>query len=810
LQKRTRHNLLIVESPAKAKTIQKYLGPGFEILASVGHLKDLPVNKLGVNVEKGFAPEYVTIKGKSKILSALKKAGRSADAVYLAPDPDREGEAIAWHIARELGNGNKQIFRVLFNELTEKAIREAVASPGAINRDKFESQQARRVLDRLVGYQISPLLWSRVKRGLSAGRVQSVALRLICDREREIQKFESQEYWSLTAHLAADEPPPFKARLTDYDGEKIELKNETRTREIMSEISHKVFTITGVTKKKKKRNPFPPFITSTLQQEAYRKLRFPAKKTMAVAQTLYEGVELGRKGQIGLITYMRTDSFRLSDEAVNRAREFIGERFGERYIPSRPNRFKSRKGAQEAHEAIRPTSVDRAPEEVAKFLSPDQSALYRLIWNRFVACQMSPAVFDQTQADIEVGKALFRASGSVKVFDGFTVLYEEGVNGTVKEKTGQDMILPPLKKGGTLDLLKLDPAQHFTQPPPRFTEATLIKALEERGIGRPSTYATILSNISNRDYVFKEKRCFRPTELGLLVTDLLLMNFAAILDPAFTAQMEEKLDQIERGEIAWTRVLDDFYQTFGKDLEKAGREMKGEVITSISCPECNRPMAIKSGKNGLFLGCTGYPECRNTANFTRDEKGNIIVEKPPEIEAGEEICEICGRPMVMKRGKFGEFLACSGYPVCRNTRNIGGKDESDLPRAFSAKKCSLCRANMVVKRNKSGQRFLACERYPKCTHTEPLSTGVSCPEDGCEGMLVEKVSRKGRVFYACDRYPECRFVMWDEPYSGTCPVCGTKVLRIRRPENAAPVLACRKKECDFKRPLAPPAEQEAS
>lgn len=798
-----KQNLLIVESPAKAKTIQKYLGNGFQILASVGHVKDLPVNKLGVDIENNFAPEYVTIKGKGKVLNSLKKAGKNADAIYLAPDPDREGEAIAWHIARELGNGKKQVFRVLFNELTEKAIRKAVSSPGTINQDKFESQQARRVLDRLVGYQISPLLWSRVKRGLSAGRVQSVALRLICDREREIQKFEPREYWSLTAHLAAAEPPPFAARLTEYDGKRIELKTETETRTIMSEVSDKIFTVQTVKRKKKKRNPYPPFITSTLQQEAYRKLRFPAKKTMSVAQTLYEGVELGKRGQIGLITYMRTDSFRLSDEAVSQARDFIEKRFGGRYLPAKPNRYKSKKGAQEAHEAIRPTSTERNPEQIASYLSKDQLALYRLIWNRFLASQMSPAVFDQTQADVASGKAVFRATGSIKVFDGFTVLYEEGVNGVSKETNGKDMILPPLKEGEKLDLLKLEPAQHFTQPPPRFTEATLIKALEERGIGRPSTYATILGNIRNRDYVYMEKRRFRPTELGLLVTDLLVMNFPDILDPAFTAQMEEKLDQIERGEIAWTRVLDEFYRAFGKDLEKAQREMKGEIVTPITCPECDRPMAIKSGKNGLFLACTGYPDCKKTANFTRDEKGNIIMDKPPQDQEVDETCEVCGRPMVVKQGKFGEFLACTGYPECRNTRNLVENNGPDSAENFSGITCKVCGANMLVKRNKLGQRFLACERYPQCKHTEPMSTGVSCPEEGCEGTLVEKASRKGRIFYACNRYPECRFVMWDEPHRGSCPICGTPVLCIRRPKNGEPFLHCRKKGCDFKKPLAP-------
>lgn len=798
---RSGRNLLIVESPAKAKTIKKYLGAGFEIMASVGHLKDLPVSKLGVDIENRFTPEYVTIKGKGKILNALKKAGKTADAVYLAPDPDREGEAIAWHIAQELKKEAKTVYRVLFNELTENAIRSAVASPQPINKDKFESQQARRILDRLVGYQISPLLWSRVKRGLSAGRVQSVALRLICDREREIQRFVSQEYWSLTAYLEADAPPAFKARLTDYDGEKIELKNEEQTRQIVSKIRDERFKISNVSTKKKKRNPLPPFITSTLQQEAYRRLNFSAKRTMSIAQNLYEGLELGNEGQIGLITYMRTDSFRLSNEAIGHVREFIGKVYGKNYLPPKANYFKSRKGAQEAHEAVRPTAVYREPEKIAKFLNKDQLALYRLIWNRFVACQMTPAIYDQTQAEIEAGKALFKASGSIKVFDGFTVLYEESVNGAANEKGNDDMILPPLKKGETLELLQLEPAQHFTQPPPRFSEASLIKALEEREIGRPSTYATILSNISNRDYVYLEKRRFRPTELGLLVTDLLVMNFSEILDPTFTAQMEERLDQIERGDVSWDRVLDTFYTSFKEDLEKAKREMKGEVVTVIPCSKCSRPMAIKSGKNGLFLGCTGYPDCKNTADFTRDEKGNIVIEKPPRVEVDEERCEVCGRAMVVKRGRFGEFLACSGYPECKNTRGIGENRESDGTAEYADAKCTLCGARMLVKRNRSGQRFLACERYPDCKHTEPVSTGVPCPEEGCPGTLVERVSKRGRPFYACNQYPACRFVTWDEPHAGVCPECGTPVLSIKRPRNSRPLLVCRKKGCGFTEPL---------
>ncbi len=747
-------NLLIIESPAKARTIKKYLGPDFVIMASVGHVKDLPVSKLGVDIEHDFRPEYVTIKGKGRILKALKDAGRKVDAVYLAPDPDREGEAIAWHIARELKNGGPKMYRVLFNELTEKAIREAVASPQALDRDKFESQQARRILDRLVGYQMSPLLWTKVKRGLSAGRVQSVAVKMICDREREIHAFESQEYWSLTAHLESNEPPPFKARFLRYKDKKYDLKNEKQTLKIVSEIKNEVFRVSKVTRKKKNKNSPPPFITSLLQQEAYGRLGFSAKKTMSVAQNLYEGVALGDRGQIGLITYMRTDSFRLSNDAINQARDFIREAFGKDYLPGKPNRFRSRKGAQEAHEAIRPTSTELDPKIVSPFLTKDQLSLYSLIWKRFVACQMNPAILDQTQADIMAGNATFRASGSVVVFKGFTILYEEISNGPESEN-GKDGQLPPLKTDQVLTLIRLEPAQHFTQPPPRFTDATLIKALEENGIGRPSTYAAILANISGREYVAREKKRFKPTELGFLVTDLLVKSFPDILNTAFTAGMESNLDKVERGEVKWTRLMRDFYESFSKDLEKAKQEMKGEVLTDIICPECNRPMAIKSGKNGLFLACTGYPECRNTTNFSRDEKGKILVEETSGQGKEEGTCEKCGRPMVLKNGKFGSFIACSGYPECKNI-------------------------------------------WPK----ETVTTNVPCPEKDCKGMLVQRTSKKGRKFYGCNQYPKCSFAMWDEPFDDVCPECGTKVLSVKQRKTSGPVLACRKKGCGFRKPLS--------
>jgi len=750
-------NLLIVESPTKAKTLAKYLGKDFRIMASVGHVKDLPKNKLGVDTENNFHPEYTAIKGKTKILNELKKASKTADAVYLAPDPDREGEAIAWHIAQELKKEGKKIHRILFNEFTERAIKEALSDPKNLNQDRFESQQARRILDRLVGYRISPLLWSKVKRGLSAGRVQSVALRMICDRERDIHAFDPVEYWSLTAYLQADNPPTFKARLFKYDGTKVELKDEQNTLRIIEEVKDKAFQVESISKKKKKKNPLPPFTTSLLQQEAYKKLRFSAKKTMMLAQNLYEGIELGSKGQIGLITYMRTDSFRLSNEAVSEVREFIANQFGAKYLPEKANTFKSRKGAQEAHEAIRPTSVHHHPDRIRTFLTKDQLSLYRLIWRRFLACQMTPAILEQTQADIAAGKAVFRASGSVVLFNGFTTVYEED-RGDPASANDTEALLPILSKDQNVTLEKLEPAQHFTQPPPRFSEATLIKALEENGIGRPSTYASILSNIRGKEYVTIDKGRFRPTELGFLVTDLLLQSFPEILNIAFTARMENNLDKIEKGQIDWTKVLEKFHKPFKKDLEKARKEMRGAVPTKISCPDCGKQLTIKSGRNGLFLGCSGYPDCRYTANFSRDDKGQIVPETVPDVTESDEICDKCGKSMLVKRGKYGPFLACSGYPECKNTR-------------------------------------------PLNQNSTPESTGVPCPREGCQGTLVARISKKGKKFFACNQYPRCRFVMWNEPVDQSCPLCGTPVLELRHLKKTGPVLKCREKGCAFSQPL---------
>lgn len=740
-------SLLIVESPTKAKTLQKYIGKNFTVKASVGHIKDLPENSLGVDIKDNFQPEYKVIKGKAKIIQELKKAAKEATDIYLGPDPDREGEAIAWHIQDELKSTGKTFHRVLFNEFTPKAIAGALAAPVALDIHKFESQQARRILDRLVGYQISPLLWKKVQKGLSAGRVQSVAVRIICEREREIQAFVSEEYWSITAGLEGKEPPSFEARLVTLDQKKIKINDQAQAENILKDLEGQAYRVTKVERKEKKRHPNPPFITSTLQQEAYRKLRFPAKKTMRLAQQLYEGIDLGEEGPVGLITYMRTDSTRLSAEAVTAVREAIKQTFGPEYLPARPNVYKSRKSAQEAHEAIRPADLSLAPEKVKGFLSKDHFLLYDLIWKRFTASQMSSAVMDQTIVDIETGSYGFRATGSIMKFRGFMALYVEGQdeNGEVGEVT-----LPKLAAGEALKLLSLTPKQHFTQPPPRFTEATLIKTLEESGIGRPSTYATILSHIQVRKYASLEKGYFRPTELGFLVTDLLVNHFPDILNVKFTAQMEDELDKIEEARANWADTLHHFYGPFKERLDQAEDNMvslKGQGLpTDVTCDKCGNPMVIKTGKSGPFLACSNYPTCRNTKDFNRDRNGKIEIQKDEEKSYGT--CEKCGRPMVQKRGRFGAFLACSGYPDCRNTR--------------------------------------------------PLGTGITCPEPGCGGEIIQKRTKKGRVFYGCSKYPKCQFATWEQPVAEECPRCKAPFLLLKTDKNGTKQIRCPQKECDYK------------
>jgi DNA topoisomerase I len=764
--------LVVVESPAKAKTIKKYLGRAYDVKASVGHVKDLPKSKIGVDVEKGFLPEYDVIKGKAKVLSEIKRAAKKADRVLLATDPDREGEAIAWHIAEELGagGGDDRVRRVLFNEITKNAIQKAIEEPLALDQRKFDSQQARRILDRLVGYQISPILWRKVRRGLSAGRVQSVAVRLVVEREREILAFKPEEYWSLEADLAAALPPEFRARLVKVAGQKAELKDGDTTRALVDEIGRERFQVAAVERKERRRNPPPPFTTAKLQQEAANRLGFTAKKTMTLAQRLYEGVELGDEGSIGLITYMRTDSVRLSGEALAAVRDHIAATYGKDHLPPEPNVYKTKqKAAQEAHEAVRPTTLEWTPERTEPFFEQmgerDMFRLYQLIWNRFVACQMLPAVYDQTTADVAAGRATFRATGSILKFPGYLAVYgaqrpedeagaqpEPTAEGADPEKEkNQERILPPLEAGMELRLLKLDPEQHFTQPPPRFNESSLIKEMEERGIGRPSTYAAILSTIQEKTYVEKVERNFKPTELGLLVTDELVRAFPREMDVAFTAGMEERLDEIEEGTAQWQAVLQDFYVGFKEDLAKAEVTMRDvkrqELATEHVCEKCGKPMVIKWGRMGEFLACSGYPECRNTMNFKRGEDGSIEPIKEEEVTTDEK-CPTCGAAMVVKRGRFGRFLACS--------------------------------------------------RYPECKTSKPISIGVTCPK-GCGGYISERRSKRGKTFYGCSSYPGCDFVSWDRPRAEPCPKCGSVYLLDKYSKKSGPFVACPNKECDYRR-----------
>ncbi len=595
--------LIIVESPSKARTISKYLGREYEVKASMGHIKDLPVNRMGVDINGDFDPEYVVVKGKEKVIEELKKAASKAKEVYLASDPDREGEAIAWHIAQELGRKNG-IHRIIFHEITKRAIEEALKNPGEIDIKKVDAQQARRVLDRIVGYSLSPLLWKRIDRGLSAGRVQSVALRLICEREKEIQAFVPQEYWQIEAKLEGASPPEFEASLFKYNGKKAERLSKEDAETIFEELKGCEFVVRGVEKKSRRKKPKPPFITSTLQQEAFKRLGFSAKKTMLIAQQLYEGMELPGEGPVGLITYMRTDSVRLSQEAVKEARSLIKEVFGPDYLPKSPPSYQSKGNIQDAHEAIRPTSVARTPESLKGVLPEDHWKLYDLIWKRFVASQMKPAVYATTTVEIEAGKATFKATGSILSFPGFTAVYPD--------EEAKERVLPELAEKEVLRLIKLEKSQHFTSPPPRYTEASLIKKLEEEGIGRPSTYATIVYTIIDRGYVIREKKALVPTPLGMIVSEVLTRNFPKLIDVSFTANMEEDLDRIAEGKKGWKESIKEFYQLFSQELEKASENlMKLEEYSPIKCEKCGRPMVIKKGKYGKFLACSGYPDCKN-------------------------------------------------------------------------------------------------------------------------------------------------------------------------------------------------------
>ena len=771
-------SLIIVESPTKVKTIKKYVGANFDVRASMGHVKDLPKSVLGIDIEHDFSPTYQVIEAKKKTLSELKKAAKNVAHIFLAPDPDREGEAIAWHIAEEVGTKDKKIYRVLFNDLTKNTILEAINHPQELDFNKYEAQQTRRILDRLVGYKISPLLWEKVRRGLSAGRVQSVAVRMICDREDEIRKFIPEEYWYVTATLEGANPPPFETRLIKIDEKKAKVSTEAQSAGLVEKLKTAPFVVVRVEKKETKRSPSPPFTTSKLQQEASRKLSFSAKKTMSVAQKLYEGIELGPEGSVGLITYMRTDSFRIADEALKEARSYIRENYNPDYLPAKARIFKNTGTAQDAHEAIRPSSMAYKPQDIKAYLSNDQFRLYQLIWNRFVASQMNPAVFDQTTIDISAAHCIFRAQGSVMKFAGYTIVYTEGKedngNGSGEDSEFGKM-LPALSEKEILKLLSLKPEQKFTQPPPRFSEASLVRELEENGIGRPSTYAAILSTIQDREYVRLEKGRFYPTDLGSIVTELLVKNFPQVLDVAFTASLESQLDMIEAGKMKRLDTLNQFYLPFETELHKAKTAMRNikreETPTDMTCEKCGSPIVIKWGRNGEFLACSNYPDCKNTQNFTRTSDGQIIPPEPQTTET-DVVCDKCGRPMVVKGGKFGPFLGCSGYPECKNVVNIR-KDENGaitpVKEEISDVACDKCGRSMVVKRGRFGP-FLGCSGYPECKNImktkkgpggaiqpqEAEVTDTSC--DKCGRPMVVKRGRFGR-FLGCSGYPECKNIM---------------------------------------------------
>ena len=726
-------SLVVVESPTKAKTINKILGKDFVVKSCMGHVRDLPPKELGIDIENGFKPRYVTIRGKGKILSELRKSAQGADTIYLATDPDREGEAIAWHVAHAISRKDDDVRRILFNAITPKAVRESIEHSAELDLQKVDAQQARRVLDRLVGYEISPLLWKVIHSGLSAGRVQSVAVRLICERDREIEAFEPQEYWSIDTMLGREGGDPFRARLLSKDGEKLEIANEEQSNQIVAELKAQTIAVKEVKKRDQLRRPAPPFTTSTLQQECARRLRFSVKRTMAVAQQLYEGIEVEGETR-GLITYMRTDSVRVADEAITEVRQQIDQHYGGEYVPEVPNQYKTKNSAQDAHEAIRPTSVALVPAKVKDLLSQDQARIYELIWKRFVASQMKPLVLSITTVNIEAGSYQLRATGNAIKFPGFTLLYSESKDDDDDDKPGS---LPnDIAQGEALRLNEILPEQHFTKPPPRFTEASLVKELEAQGIGRPSTYAQIITTILDREYVEKvDNRYFEATERGQTVNALLVDTFPELFNVAFTRDMEDKLDRVEEGDDNWVATVQQFYDSWKDHLATANERRKELKLSlqeesDIVCEECGRNMVIKWGRNGRFLACPGYPECKNTKPL--EEQGRVET---------DEVCDQCSSPMVVKTGRYGRFLACSGYPDCKNVK--------------------------------------------------PYFLGIQCPEDDCGGQLVEKQSRKGKIFFGCNNYPSCKFASWDRPVDRKCSHCDAGLLYEKSSRSSALTLYCR-------------------
>ena len=817
-------NLVIVESPAKAKTINKYLGKDYLVKASIGHIKDLPSKGLGVDVDDDFKPTYEVIpdsrkRNNKKIVAELKKAAKEADSVFLAADPDREGEAICQHLAEEIipKRPAKPTYRVMFNEITKRAVNEAFEHPRQIDENLVDAQQARRVLDRLVGYKVSPILCRTVGGRLSAGRVQSVALRMVVEREREIEKFIKTEYWTITANLAAKLPPRFDSRLFKVGEQSVKtsgfdqpvksnellINAEANATDLVAEAKQQSFVVDEVTTKERKRNPVPPFITSKLQQEASRKLGFAVKKTMMLAQKLYEGVELGAEGSVGLITYMRTDSTRVSEAALSEVREFIGKQYGDAYLPAKAVHYRSKKDAQDAHEAIRPTEVTRTPDSLAAFLNKDELRLYRLIWQRSVASQMTPAVFDQTTIDIKAGRFLFRATGSVQKFDGFLKLYQEGRDEKTEEDEEAERTLPLVKKGEVLNLNEITPEQHFTEPPPRFTEATLVKALEEKGIGRPSTYAAIMTTIQDREYVEKLEGRFHPTGLGKTVNDLLIDGgFDDLFNETYTARMEEELDHIEEGKLKWTDALHEFYDKFKEDLSKFKKYSDGikdvDTPTDEVCLKCEtKGMVQKFGRFGKYLKCLNCGATRDAEPKNEATDGGAAAGQAGTNGSEEpEVCDLCGKPMQLKRGRFGQFLGCTGYPECRNIRKIA-KSGAVAPAPVPLdEKCPIDGAHLVRRFGRFGE-FVSCSNYPKCKYIKQETTGVSCPKPECSGEIVVKKSKRGKTFYGCSRYPDCDAVYWNKPVLEPCPQCDAPFLLEKTTKKQGTFRYCANEECGY-------------
>ncbi|MGH8397923.1 MAG: type I DNA topoisomerase [Gammaproteobacteria bacterium] len=768
-------NLVIVESPAKAKTIKKYLGKGFEVLASYGHVRDLVPKEGAVDTEHAFAMKYAPIERNEKHVQEIVKALKKASTLYLATDPDREGEAISWHLYEILKDKgalkDKGVHRVVFHEITERAVNDAVAHPRALSTELVNAQQARRALDYLVGFNLSPLLWKKIRRGLSAGRVQSPALRLIVERENEIDKFKTEEYWTLIANTEKD-TQPFTARLYRYANDKVEqfsFRDEQSTRaaeQALLKSANGKLTVASVEKKQRKRNPAAPFTTSTLQQEAARKLGFTAQRTMRTAQQLYEGIDLTGEGPVGLISYMRTDSVILAAEAVAEIREVIAARYGRDSLPEQPREYKTKsKNAQEAHEAIRPTSAARAPEEIRGKLSDEQRKLYELIWKRTVACQMEQAVFDTVTADLDAGnKSTFRATGSVMVVPGFMAVYQEGRDDNSTDD--EERLLPPLEEGEIVTLKDILCEQHFTEPPPRYTEASLVKALEEYGIGRPSTYATIISTLQQREYVEMDRKRFKPTDVGRVVAKFLTEHFTQYVDYDFTAKMEDELDAVSRGEKEWVPVMHEFWDPFKKLVDYKEENVSRKDVTTEkmdeNCPKCGKPLSIRLGRRGRFIGCTGYPDCDYTRNL--DETAEQAAQ-PEKIEGRQ--CPQCNSDLIIRRGRYGKFIGCSSYPKCKYIEPL----------------------------------------------EKPQDMGIECPE--ChQGTFLKRKSRYGKIFYSCSRYPDCKYATWNPPIVGPCPKCAWPILTVKTTKRKGTERVCPRKECGFAEPAPelapPPAEAEAA